>query len=225
MNKIQELFTQKEDFGNKPITPIDQGWMQRKLNTQEMEYLWKCIDNKSKKDYRTQLAGNISNSYVLSDRGDWFWYNTINPLIKDYEKYFWAIAPNIQTKDNNQKHPLYLHKWWVNYQKQTEFNPSHTHTGVYSFVIWMKIPTNYEQQCKLDIARSSNSEYISNFTFSYTIMTGQVTDYTYEMNSDMEGTMLLFPSKLNHQVYPFYNCDEDRISISGNILINTAKNG
>ena len=225
MNKIQELFTQKEDFGNKPITPIDQGWMQRKLNTQEMEYLWKCIDNKSKKDYRTQLAGNISNSYVLSDRGDWFWYNTINPLIKDYEKYFWAIAPNIQTKDNNQKHPLYLHKWWVNYQKQTEFNPSHTHTGVYSFVIWMKIPTNYEQQCKLDIARSSNSEYISNFTFSYTIMTGQVTDYTYEMNSDMEGTMLLFPSKLNHQVYQFYNCDEDRISISGNILINTAKNG
>ena len=225
MNKIQELFTQKEDFGNKPITPIDQGWMQRKLNTQEMEYLWKCIDNKRKKDFRNKLAGNISNSYVLSDRGDWFWHNTIDPLIADYEKYFWAIAPNINTRDNNQKHPLHLHQWWVNYQKQTEFNPSHTHTGVYSFVIWMKIPTNYEQQCKLDIARSSNSEYISNFTFSYTTMMGQVTDYTYEMNSDMEGTMLLFPSKLNHQVYPFYNCDEDRISISGNILINTAKNG
>ena len=56
-------------------------------------------------------------------------------------------------------------------------------------------------------------------------MTGQVTDYTYAMNSDMEGTMLLFPAKLTHQVYPFYNCDEDRISISGNITLNTSKNG
>ena len=44
MYKIQELFSKKEDFGNEPISPIDQGWMQRKLNEQEMEYLWKCID-------------------------------------------------------------------------------------------------------------------------------------------------------------------------------------
>ena len=46
MYKIQELFSKKEDFGNKAISPIDQGWMQRKLDEQEMEYLWKCIDNK-----------------------------------------------------------------------------------------------------------------------------------------------------------------------------------
>ena len=224
MYKIQELFSKKEDFGNKAISPIDQGWVQRKLDEQEMEYLWKCIDNKRKKDFRNKLAGNISNSYLLLDRGDWFWNNTIKPLIKDYEKYFWASAPQPRLI-TNQNHPLYLTQMWVNYQKQTEFNPSHTHSGVYSFVIWMKIPTNYEEQCKLDIARSSNSKFISNFTFSYTTMTGQVTDYTYAMNSDMEGTMLLFPAKLTHQVYPFYNCDEDRISISGNITLNTSKNG
>ena len=223
MNKIQELFSQKEHSRNKPIIPITQGWMQRKLNEQEIEYLWKCVDNKGKKDYRIKLAGNISNSRLLSDRGDWFWNNTINPLIKDYEKYFPLTTP--EARVNNQNHPLYLHQMWVNHQKQNEFNPMHVHSGVYSFVIWMKIPTNYEEQCKLDIARSSNSEFISNFTFSYTDMLGQITDYTYAMNSDMEGIMLLFPAKLTHQVYPFYNCDEDRISISGNILTNTAKNG
>ena len=43
------------------------------------------------------------------------------------------------------------------------------------------------------------------------------------MNPDKEGTMLFFPAKLQHCVYPFYNCDEDRISISGNIKLNTAK--
>ena len=37
--------------------------------------------------------------------------------------------------------------------------------------------------------------------------------------------MLFFPSKLNHQVYPFLNCEEERISISGNILLNGFKKG
>ena len=32
--------------------------------------------------------------------------------------------------------------------------------------------------------------------------------------------MVLFPSQLRHQVYPFYNCDEERVSISGNVFIN-----
>ena len=36
MYKIQELFSKKEDFGNKAISPIDQGWMQRKLDEQEI---------------------------------------------------------------------------------------------------------------------------------------------------------------------------------------------
>ena len=31
------------------------------------------------------------------------------------------------------------------------------------------------------------------------------------------GRMIIFPAGLNHQVYPFYECDEKRISISGNI--------
>ena len=52
---------------------------------------------------------------------------------------------------------------------------------------------------------------------------GQTSQYVYEMNPEMEGTILFFPAKLQHGVYPFYNCDEDRISISGNIMLNTAK--
>ena len=41
--------------------------------------------------------------------------------------------------------------------------------------------------------------------------------HNYEMAPSREGTMLFFPSKLLHAVYPFYNCDKERVSISGNI--------
>jgi hypothetical protein len=37
------------------------------------------------------------------------------------------------------------------------------------------------------------------------------------MGSDKEGVILLFPSSLKHQVYPFYESDGVRVSVSGNI--------
>ena len=43
------------------------------------------------------------------------------------------------------------------------------------------------------------------------------------MEASDEGTMLFFPAMLKHQVYPFYNSDEDRISISGNISLSPDK--
>ena len=41
------------------------------------------------------------------------------------------------------------------------------------------------------------------------------------MDKEVEGKMVLFPSSLKHCVYPFFECDETRISISGNIHLRT----
>ena len=116
-----------------------------------------------------------------------------------------------------------MDKFWVNYQKQNEFNPPHRHSGVYSFVIWMKIPTKHFEQNQNPISLNSNTSVISSFLFTYTDILGETKEYIYEMNPEMEGTILFFPSKLTHQVLPFYNCDQDRISISGNISIDTTQ--
>ena len=131
--------------------------------------------------------------------------------VKDYQKHY-----HHHHKDKP-KGKLHMHNWWVNYQNQTEFNPLHAHSGVYSFVIWMKIPTNYEDQKKLPMASQSNSSAISNFLFTYTDILGTIRSMSYEMSPEVEGTMILFPSSLNHEVYPFYNCNETRVSVSGNI--------
>ena len=71
----------------KVVTPRPVGWLEYKLNSQEMDYVWKCIKNK-KEDYKESLAGNISGSYGLYDRGNWFWMNTIKPLILKYNDEF-----------------------------------------------------------------------------------------------------------------------------------------
>ena len=198
------------------IRPPVLGWIEKKLSDKEMDYLWRCIDNK-KESYNHYLAGNISESFLLIDRSDWFFLNTLTPLCIRYNQEFTDIRESVPV---NQKHPYFLHKFWVNYQKQTEYNPIHNHTGVYSFVVWMKIPTKFKEQNKKTI---SNCRNISAFQFNHLDIIGGSRPYTYEMNPEVEGTILFFPSQLLHQVYPFYNCDEERISISGNISLNTAK--
>ena len=59
-------------------------------------------------------------------------------------------------------------------------------------------------------------DVISAFQFKHLDILGDTCAWTYKMNPEMEGTMLFFPSKLSHG-------DEDRISISGNITLNTTK--
>lgn len=207
-----------DNFNYKIVTPNNLGWLEKKLTEEELNYLWSCVENK-KENFKNQLAGNISKSYKLTDQNNWFWETTLQPFCEAYSRTFVNVGDNIPT---NERHSYFLQSFWVNYQKQTEFNPLHHHSGVYSFTIWLKIPTEFTKQKKHPIASDSNSKAISNFAFQYVNILGEIQNHTYSMSSNLEGIMLFFPSNLNHQVYPFYKCNEKRISIAGNIGLDTS---
>ena len=200
----------------KSIVPPNLGWFEIKLDDVHIKHLWDCIKNPIKNN-KSNLAGVVSDSQLITDKDDLFFNEVLVHICRRYEEEFNGFPSAIPTSDC---HPLFLSSMWVNYQKQTEYNPRHNHTGIYSFVIWMKIPTKFEDQSKLKIAES-NTNTISNFCFDYNDILGQEKGYIYTMSPRLEGTMLFFPSQLSHQVYPFYNCDDDRISISGNILLDS----
>ena len=196
-----------------PTTPL----MMVRLSDDVMSHLWSCIHDATE-PYNNQLAGQISSSLKLIDKDDYFWNQVVLPLSyqymdRDVGGQFWERNHTLPALGMTMEDNL-----WVNFQKQGEFNPSHSHSGVFSFVVWMKIPTEHEEQSKLRIARSSNKPVVSAFQFSYHDVVGRASEYTIPMGKDMEGHMCVFPSGLNHQVYPFYNCSEDRVSISGNVF-------
>ena len=201
----------------KTVYPPNLGWFEIKLDEVHMKHLWDCIKNPVKNN-KSKLAGVISKSELIDDKNNFFFNEVLLPACHKYVEDFKTVP--VKELPVSERHAIYLASMWVNYQKQTEFNPRHDHTGIYSFVVWMKIPTNFEDQRKLKIAESSSS-MISNFVFDYNNMLGHNTGSIYEMSPKMEGTMLFFPSQLNHAVYPFYNCDEERISISGNLILDT----
>ena len=201
------------------IVPSEVGWIEVELDNSEIDFLWKSIENKGQ-NTKSELAGVIDSSYKIFDKDNWFYNNTLIELCEIFSKSFKNVGDRLPTQN---KHPYYLDTMWVNYQKQTEFNPVHDHKGVYSFVIWMQIPTQYDEQKQNPIAKNTNSRSISNFCFNYINIIGENEYYYYEMSKKMEGKMVFFPSKLTHVVYPFYNCSEYRISISGNICLDTTR--
>ena len=187
-----------------------------------IDNFWDLIEEakKNPQDMKNELAGNIKSSLALDMQ---------SPLLKNFVSYVLPTLIDTHLKSfgspwranfNPEVDKLNLFKLWVNFQKQHEFNPMHDHNGIYSFVIWMKIPTSYEEQRQLPIAKNSNSDnQISNFGFTYQDILGTTKNYYYNMEKDIEGYLVLFPSKLLHLVNPFYDCEDERITISGNIDI------
>ena len=222
--KLFSFGKETQELNPKPVAPPNVGLIEYKLSTQEMDYVWRCINNvkEGRKDVnmKPRLAGNIKSSYLLKDKNEWFFNNTIQPLCKKYAELFRNVGKRFPAR---QYHPYYMPDMWVNYQREGEFNPIHDHSGIYSFVIWMKIPYTHEEQNRNPIAAGSNSKKIGVFEVTYSDLLGAHQSWGFEMDPKMEGTMLFFPASLHHVVYPFYNCDKDRISVSGNVMINTAK--
>ena len=191
------------------VQPSSGFWIEYKLDQPLLDWLWSRIDV-ARESVKSELAGNISESLALDDEGGKF-----NSFLQHH------IIPNYihvgKLNDHTSPDQYYLKRLWCNFQKQHEFNPSHSHIGVWSFVIWMKIPTDWREQHT--VFKGVNEPRASDFEFTYTTMLGHIQHHIYKLDPSMEGIMLFFPAELYHQVYPFYNCDEERVSISGNIFI------
>lgn len=162
--------------------------------------------------YNTHLAGNISKQYKL-ERYQLELESYILKLCKDYSD-AWDITNT--TKDLRTDN-LEMYVYWANFQKKHEFNPMHTHDGAYSFVIWIQVPYLIGDELSTPNCKNSNMPRAGMFSFIYNNIFGELREASFPVDKTFEGTIFLFPSAINHVVYPFSTSDEYRISISGNI--------
>ena len=208
----------------KTTTFPNYGTIETQLSSQTIDIFWKLIDEAKNNpvNMNSILAGQISSSLRLNmhsqDLED-FNQQTIPKLVNTYIETFKSIPVKYNNADRENL-TLELEDLWVNFQKEHEFNPIHDHNGAFSFVIWMKIPTSSkEQNASLISSNSGTKGLISNFSFVYTDILGNIGNYVYAMEKNIEGYMVMFPSRLHHQVFPFYDNQESRVSISGNLGI------
>jgi hypothetical protein len=169
-------------------------------------------------DYRQLLLGHMTHEFGLTDS-----IPVLEPFLLHMSSLYnqkWNYYQGLDEQYNGVgEKQLKLVDLWVNFQKKHEFNPPHTHTGIMSFVIWVKIPYDLQEELKVFPEIKSGPTRTSKFTFHYTNVLGQLQHYTLDVDKSFEGNMAIFPSHLNHSVNPFYTSDEYRISVAGNIRL------
>lgn len=175
-------------------------------------------DFKTAEGHNKNLAGNIEREFYVKDT-----YPLLNSFIEQVTPEFWDYYLNNNLK--NKKHSISISPdrkpaLWVNFQKKGEFNPIHSHSGDLSFVIFVNLPYTYEDECLSPSCKNSNEPVPGCFEFLY------VNQFNYGLGKhplktdrSFENKMIVFNSRLHHQVYPFYTSDEYRITVAGNITI------
>jgi len=165
-------------------------------------------------DRNRQLAGHLTDQrgYTYEDK-EWF--------IREFKPYVnWYIDGALNWSGvtfNEEQHSksFSLVDLWVNYMKEHEYNPEHTHDGQLSWVIFLETPDIAEEQK----AYTGTASPPGSITFNYgEPQHPKWADHTFNYQPQ-EGFMWIFPAQLRHQVMPFHT-PGTRISVSGNLYLN-----
>jgi hypothetical protein len=123
------------------------------------------IENKFNKN----LAGNIKQEFKLGLHSKELEEYLIG-LCQDYVSAWDTTRTARDLRADN----LELYSYWANIQGKNEFNPMHSHDGLYSFAIWLEVPYLMAEEIEASPGRDSNSPRAGMFSFIYTNIFGEI---------------------------------------------------
>lgn len=183
-----------------------------------IDHVSDCIEQRrgsEEHDVGGMLAGRVEEQILIED------------LVSDECKEH--ILDHVMTIIQNcslgiPKEHLEVDGLWVNVANNAEFNPIHSHDGLFSFVFYTKNTVKYEDA--IDNKYDTNKEaptaagprQVSPMAGHIELHYGetQFLNWSTYNHFPIQGDLLVFPSWLRHSVYPFY-CGGERISVAGNI--------
>jgi len=162
----------------------------------------------------SRLAGLLGDQRRYNDEDKEWYIRHFQPYIDEYVEGHCRFVG--QPYDEAQFSKSYtLMDLWINFMKEREYNPQHSHGGQFSWVIYLKTP---------DIKKEREA-------FKGTGLGPGVIGFHYGENQapkwaehsykyePIVGYMWIFPAQLRHEVLP-YNTPGERISVSGNCYMN-----
>tara|TARA_R100000152_G_C6713569_1_gene140742 strand:+ start:195 stop:851 length:657 start_codon:yes stop_codon:yes gene_type:complete len=193
-----------------------------RFDKEELQPLYELASNNEVIDgldsMNENLAGNITKQVELTQSYKNILERILDPVLQaHFLNYDYIKTVDILDVDC----PINISQAWMVLQEKYEFNPMHNHSGVFSFVIWLKIPYSIEDEFNHPFSINSNTPCAGQFSFIRANYNNDIVSEFIKTDRDLEGCAFLFPSKMNHCVYPFFTSDEYRISIAGNYKVMT----
>lgn len=174
-----------------------------KLDLKQIETF--CINLKSQDKGKTisNAGGWQSNNLNLNKK-----IPELKKLLIDITKHGDVFVNNLKLKDK-----IKIHSFWININEYKDYNITHKHPGaLISGVYYVKTPKDCGNIIFEHPSESFQSEWrmIPNEYNNYNSL-------TWWLPSE-ENNLYLFPSWLKHRVEPNLNKNENRISISFNLI-------
>tara|TARA_Y100001972_G_scaffold33659_1_gene41854 strand:- start:346 stop:975 length:630 start_codon:yes stop_codon:yes gene_type:complete len=180
-------------------------------------YKWLNDNISDKIEANDFLAGHLKNEYYYEKPPKEIFNYIVNKSMAHPKLRFYSESISVLTKNA----PFVLNKLWVNLQKKYEFNPLHDHSGIFSFIIPLKIPYKLEDENKALRHNKNRNSFTSRLCFVTINNVGKIIDTPVNMDESYVGKCMIFPAVVKHLVYPFFTSDDYRITVSGNIALNT----
>ena len=210
----------------KYIDPPNHGVLQTRIPDFAVDHLYKVIKNSVQKystDYtfiedQIQCLGS-KHQFILEDLNGLFEEKVLEPAVNAYFDR-WGDPASLKT---THWHDLEFNRFWCRITKPDHYQSLHDHNGVLSFVIWLKIPTDWREEQIINGEQNFEHPEASDFILTYTNTVGKIKKLNFKMDSTMEKNMILYPSDMSHMVLPYYQTNDYRISIAGDISIASNK--
>jgi hypothetical protein len=180
---------------------------------------------KEEDDYNHKLAGNLKYGRSYHYKEDYLL--KVEPYLKTYvERFFNTLYSQYgqnyeevkklleiqhdrrQCRNGNVR----LDTLWINFSQKHDFNPTHTHSGILSFVIFCKVPEEI-----FKVQADSNTKHAGQIVFTNGEPISPLQGGAFPVQP-YENLMFVFPNALSHHVPPYW-VDEERISVSGNFVV------
>jgi hypothetical protein len=224
MNAVQDIIKYPPDQYNQTLfwNGLNGGLV--RFSTTQVQYLLDYAKHGQiqGQEANDTLAGHLRKEYLINNKEVLEkTKDLIFPFAEevDHELGLVATAMNQLSKETQKKFNPYfsLDDLWVNYQQKHEFNPLHTHTGLYSFVIWLQQPFRIEDENQFGPGAGAPDHEKCCAAFYCQGTHGR--NINILVDKTWNATAFIFPATARHGVYPFYTSDDYRITVSGNIYL------
>jgi len=185
-----------------------------KIQENLLNFLIKSSKN-LKESYNAKLAGHLNNQYLFPKDTQKEFYEQFLEYISAYRSAhcdFFSLEKNVPVDIA----PFDL---WVNFMMPGDFNPLHTHGSDLSFVIYLDVPSEIQEEARNFPGQSAPPGSISFFYGQPARNEWMSAQCNFIPNT---GDLFIFPSLLQHWVSPFKS-DVTRVSVSGNLLYTNRK--
>jgi len=201
------------------LDPQNFGVVRSKLDSDNLAMVWELVKRNSPKsakwdNNRLLDIETHDKQWAIRDPDRKFENNVLRPCIDAYINHYGLPC---KTKTTH-THDIVFNRLWCRASTRHDYHSLHDHKSILTFILWLNVPVDSRIEKNIEYGfRPEAGEVV----LTYSDITGSHRKMNFDLSPENNGQMIVFPSDINHCVYPTHTTDEYRLSVAGDISLSS----